>query len=101
VETDVQIAATALPFPSEAHAYQHGGRSAARFQTGDDPRSSNGLRREITSVTDGNGDFQATFQPLLNEAGLYTIGADHPLVWKTRARSVFHSGHASEPRRLT
>ncbi len=40
----------------------------------------NGTRRVYTVTSDANGNFSYTFQPLANEAGDYTAGADYPLV---------------------
>ena len=37
-----------------------------------------GITRVISAVTDENGDFTASFQPLSSEAGQYTVGATHP-----------------------
>ncbi|HEY9510213.1 MAG TPA: CARDB domain-containing protein, partial [Verrucomicrobiae bacterium] len=40
----------------------------------------NGTRRVFDVLSDANGNFSYTFQPLANEAGDYTAGADYPLV---------------------
>lgn len=37
-----------------------------------------GTRRVINALTDALGNFQTIFVPLANEAGHYTVGADHP-----------------------
>src|SRR6185369_12320274 len=60
-----------------------------------------GSRRVLNSITDGNGDFQLTFQPLPNEAGRYTIGADHPLVLEDTNQDQFTIlGMRASPDRL-
>ena len=40
----------------------------------------NGTVRNYTAVSDANGNFAYTFQPLANEAGDYAAGADYPYV---------------------
>jgi hypothetical protein len=40
----------------------------------------NGTVRNYTAVSDANGNLSYTFQPLANEAGDYTTGADYPYV---------------------
>ncbi len=37
-----------------------------------------GTTRVIAALTDGSGNFSATFTPLPGEAGTYTVGASHP-----------------------
>ena len=49
----------------------------------------NGSRRTITAFTDSSGNFNATFQPLPNEGGTYTVGADHPGVLEDPVQDTF------------
>ncbi len=80
VETDVEVAANGTPIPIRGRATNTVDGAAARFKLVTTRVQVMGSRRVITSVTDGSGNFRATFQPLPNEAGQYIIGADHPLV---------------------
>ena len=38
----------------------------------------NGTRRVLTATTNSNGNYNLDFQPLFNEAGEYSVAADHP-----------------------
>jgi hypothetical protein len=66
-------------------------------ETGDPARFSNvsiqvesrGTLRWITAVTDGNGQFTASFRPLAEEAGTYRIAADHPSVFERTPQDSF------------
>ncbi len=89
VSTDVDVAANGTPIPIQGHAVSTLDGSPARFKLVTTRVRVMGSRRVLTSVTDGNGNFQATFQPLPNEAGFYTIGAAHPLVTEDPAQDEF------------
>ncbi len=80
VSTEVDVAANGTAIPIQGHAVNTADGSPARFKLVTTRVRVMGSRRVISSVTDGSGNFQATFQPLPNEAGFYTIGADHPQV---------------------
>ncbi len=48
-----------------------------------------GTERIISALTDANGNFATTFQPLPGEAGQYTIGATNPGVTQATVQSSF------------
>ena len=56
-----------------------------------------GFIRTVEVQTDATGDFTTTWQPLSNEAGLYSIAADHPSVVATEAaeRPIYTGWHVS------
>jgi len=72
--------ANGTPIPLVGHASSSVDGSPARFKLVTTRVNVMGLRRVLASITDGNGDFHATFEPLVTEAGRYMIGADHPQV---------------------
>src|SRR5262249_23342754 len=60
-----------------------------------------GTRRVINVVTDADGNFAATFQPLPSEAGHYPIGADAPGVATDTSQDEFSLvGMRSDTRQL-
>ncbi|MBI5388491.1 MAG: hypothetical protein HZA90_27820 [Verrucomicrobia bacterium] len=48
-----------------------------------------GMERVISALTDSDGNFTATFQPLANEAGTYEIFATHPVVGQAAGQDTF------------
>ncbi len=48
-----------------------------------------GTHRIISAITDANGNFSATWQPLPGEAGFYQIGAAHPGFTNAPAQATF------------
>jgi hypothetical protein len=62
----------------------------------------NGTRRVYSVYSDANGDFSYTFQPLANEAGDYSAGADYPLI-QTDSNQVSFAllGMRSQPGSIT
>jgi len=48
-----------------------------------------GTQRVISAVTNSAGQFNATFRPLPNEGGIYTIGAAHPGVTSAPEQDTF------------
>jgi large repetitive protein len=49
----------------------------------------NGLRREVLTTTNAAGQFTASFVPLANESGHYTVGASFPGMLLTEAQDAF------------
>ena len=49
----------------------------------------NGTTRVYSAVSDANGNFSFTFQPLANEAGDYTAGADFPGTTQYSTQAAF------------
>ncbi len=80
VQTDVAVAPNGTPIPLHGHAYNSADSSPARYKIVTVRVRVSGMRRVLNVMADGNGDFQTVFQPLPTEAGMYSIGADHPLV---------------------
>jgi PKD repeat protein len=48
-----------------------------------------GMMRELDAQTDGTGAFHTTFEPLPNEAGSYTVAANHPAIVQTTPEDSF------------
>ncbi|HRD53324.1 MAG TPA: MopE-related protein, partial [Flavobacteriales bacterium] len=49
----------------------------------------NGLRREVLTTTNAAGQFTASFVPLANESGHYTVGASFPGMQQTTEQDAF------------
>ncbi|MBK7945229.1 MAG: hypothetical protein IPJ85_07965 [Flavobacteriales bacterium] len=49
----------------------------------------NGLRREVLATTNAAGQFTASFVPLANESGHYTVGASFPGMQQTTEQDAF------------
>jgi len=61
-----------------------------------------GTRRVLSVTTDGAGTFATVFQPLPNEAGQYTVGADHPAVQTDTSQAQFVLvGMLTDPRQAS
>lgn len=48
-----------------------------------------GMRREVMATTDGAGNFSASFVPLTNEVGHFSVGADFPDMNTTTEQDAF------------
>lgn len=101
VQTDVTVAPNGTAIPLRGRATNSVDGSPARFKLVSTRVNVMGLRRVIASITDGAGEFEATFQPLPTEAGQYTIGADHPQVLEDASQDQFTLlGMKATPERL-
>ncbi|MCP5525484.1 MAG: putative Ig domain-containing protein [Verrucomicrobiales bacterium] len=61
-----------------------------------------GSTRVLAAVSDAQGDYSIVFSPLPNEAGRYTVGADHPGVSTTAVQDTFELiGFRAEPASLS
>jgi len=78
VQTDVEVAVAGTPIPLYGHAFRVEGGGPAAYEFVSIRVNRGSYHRTLSVFTDGNGDFEATFQPLPNEAGQYTVGAEHP-----------------------
>lgn len=77
VSTDVTQALTGAPVVMNGRAFKTDG-SAQAYSLVTVTVSTQGMSRVLDALTDGDGLFSVTFKPLPNEAGHYTISADHP-----------------------
>lgn len=50
----------------------------------------NGLRRTVSATTDATGKYTATFAPIANESGYYTVGASFPGMGATTEQDNFN-----------
>jgi hypothetical protein len=77
VSTDVTTALAGTPVPLRGHASRGDGALAAAEHVTVHIEV-RGTHRTLEVVTDANGDFTTTFQPLPKEAGHYRIAAAYP-----------------------
>lgn len=77
VATTLNVEPAGTPVPLTGTATKINGGPAA-FELVNIHISVRETKRIISALTDSNGNFTATFNPLPGEAGSYTIGATHP-----------------------
>ncbi|MBK7999158.1 MAG: putative Ig domain-containing protein [Verrucomicrobia bacterium] len=80
VNTTVDSAISGTPIPLTGRTFFTSDGSPAPFRTATVRVNVNRVRRVLQVVSDASGNFNATFYPIPGEAGVYTIGADHPRV---------------------
>jgi hypothetical protein len=80
VSTTVDSAISGTPIPLTGRTFFTADGAPAPFRTATVRVNVNRVRRVLQVVSDANGNFNATFYPIPGEAGVYTIGADHPRV---------------------
>ncbi len=80
VETEIDAAVSGTPIPLSGRTYFTADGSPAPFRTATVRVSVKQTRRTFSVFSDANGRFSGVFRPIPGEAGLYTIGADHPRV---------------------
>lgn len=78
VIVDVEVAPTGTPVLLHGHASRTGSGAAAAFEPVKVHLSVRGTKRVIAALTDAAGNYAVPFQPLPGEAGVYSVGADHP-----------------------
>jgi hypothetical protein len=88
VSTTVESAPSGTPVPMTGHAFRPGGVPAP-FSLVNIHIELRDTRRVISALTDANGDFAATWQPLPGEAGSYEIAAAHPGVADPESQDTF------------
>ncbi len=76
IHADLHNAVAGTPVPMHGHATNNFGASAP-FKLVNIHIGSRGTLRIISALTDARGNFSTVWQPLLNEAGHYTLGADY------------------------
>jgi len=77
VQTAPEVVAANTPLVFTGTATRDGG-APAQFSMVNIHIRVNNTNRIISAVTNSSGQFTATWMPLRNEGGLYTIGAAHP-----------------------
>lgn len=88
VQTDLEVALAGTPVPMSGRATNQLGGAAAYKLVNVHIRV-RGTERIISALTDANGNYSVTFQPLPNEAGDYEIFATHPGVATGTAQDAF------------
>lgn len=78
VQATVKVAPAGTKIPLIGQAYLQGTTQPAPFVPVSIHITVRGFERVISAITDAQGQFVVTWQPLPNEAGEYTIGAAHP-----------------------
>ena len=78
VVADLEAAPAGTPVPLRGTALKVATGGPAPFVLVNIHLHVRGTRRVISAITDDQGRFAATFQPLPGEAGFYEIGAAHP-----------------------
>jgi hypothetical protein len=78
VGTAIDVAASGTPIPLTGTAALFGSGEAATHALVNIHIVVHGFTRVISALTDDTGHFQATWRPLANEGGHYTLGACHP-----------------------
>ena len=101
VSTNVSIAPIGTQVPLFGTAAVVATGAPAEFKLVDVHIDVNGIDRVISAVTDASGNFNLTFTPLPNEAGVYTFFAAHPGVTTGRPQGEFSlvgiSANPAEP----
>jgi hypothetical protein len=77
VSTPINVESSGTPIPLSGNATRLDSSPAA-FEVVNLHINLRGTKRIISALTDSNGNFATTFNPLPGEAGAYTIGATHP-----------------------
>jgi len=89
VETEISVAPAGSPVPLRGQATLTADGKPAPFSPVTIHLTTRDTKRTIAALTDANGRFTATFQPLPGEAGRYEIGADHPGVSEAKVQDTF------------
>ncbi|PWU16996.1 MAG: hypothetical protein C5B50_12210 [Verrucomicrobia bacterium] len=88
IQADLHTAVAGTPVPMHGHATNSVG-GAAQFKLVNIFIGLRGTTRIISALTDASGNFSTTWQPLQNEAGHYTLGADYPGAATTAVQDQF------------
>lgn len=78
-----------VPVPITGSAQRVDGSPAPNAQVEIYVITSQGLRREVMATTDASGNFNASFVPLTNEVGHFTVGAAFPDIDATDPQDMF------------
>lgn len=80
VSTDVEVAVSGTAIPLHGRVFFSSDNAPAPFRPATVHIRVREARRTLQVQSDAAGQFQTVFQPIPGEAGVYTIGADHPRV---------------------
>lgn len=89
VSTTVDSAVSGTPIPLSGRTFFSADGSPAPFRTATVRVNVDRVRRVLQVISDASGNFTAVFQPISGEAGVYTIGADHPRVRQDLVQDQF------------
>ena len=85
----LKVAPCGTPIPITGRAFFVDDNSPARYRLVTVRIHLRDTRRVFQVMADDKGEFSTTFTPLPTEAGLYTLGADHPLVQEDATQDTF------------
>jgi len=101
VGTSINVEPAGTPVPLTGSATKLDGNPAA-FELVNIHILVRDTKRIISALTDSNGNFTTTFNPLPGEAGSYTIGASHPGTPDAEVQDAFTLlGFRTDPSQLT
>ncbi|HKX60501.1 MAG TPA: hypothetical protein VJS65_01635, partial [Verrucomicrobiae bacterium] len=89
VSTEVDAAISGTPIPVSGRTFFSSDGSPAPFRIATVRVKVNQTRRTFSVLSDATGNFTGLFRPIPGEAGLYTIGADHPRVTEDPVQDHF------------
>src|SRR6185436_12354270 len=89
VSTTIDSAISGTPIPLSGQTFFSATGLPAPFRTATVRINVNRVRRILDVLSDSQGNFSAVFQPIPGEAGLYTVGADHPRVRQDPVQDQF------------
>jgi len=89
VSTAIDLAPAGTPIPLSGQALMAAGGQPASYQLVNIHVVHGDTRRILSALTDTDGRFTATFNPLPGEAGSYQIGAAHPGVAEAPVQDQF------------
>ncbi|HLH56506.1 MAG TPA: hypothetical protein VKY92_23170 [Verrucomicrobiae bacterium] len=89
VSPTINSAVSGTPIPLIGRTFSTADGSPVPFSPATVRINVNHIRRTISVVSDAQGNFSTVFQPINGEAGLYTVGADHPAVLQDPAQAQF------------
>ena len=89
VSTDLDAAVSGTPVELNGRTFFSSDGSPAPFRVASVRINVNRTRRTLQVISDSQGNFETIFQPIPGEAGVYTIGADHPRVRQDPVQDQF------------
>jgi len=89
VSTSISSAVTGTPIPLTGRTFFTSDGSVAPYRSATVRINVNHIRRTLSVISDAQGNFSGFFQPIPGEAGLYTVGADHPAVLQDPVQAQF------------
>jgi len=102
VSTEVTLVAAGTPVPLSGQALSATDQSPVPNVPVSVRVLVNGTRRVLNAITNAQGNYLVSFNPLSSEAGLYQVAADHPAVPGDTPQDQFEIiGLSTEPASLT